>query len=758
MYKLILLLLLLPALSIAQHAHIAGTISTPDHQPIEYATIALKNATYATTSDSTGRFTLYIPPATYTLIATAINYKRYEQTIHLNPHDSLNLQLQLAPASLQEIVVTGTMKEVTKLNSPVPVEVYSSRYFTCNPTPSVFEALQNVNGVRPQINCNVCNTGDIHINGLEGPYTMILIDGMPIVSGLASVYGLTGIPTSLIDRVEIVKGPASTLYGSEAVGGLINVITRKPDKAPTLSFDIYSTSWLEHNADIAGRIRASDNVQSLIGLHFYNYANPIDHNKDNFTDVTLQDRISLFNSWHIKNNERHVLSLAARYFYEDRHGGEMQWKKIHRGGDQVYGESIYTNRWELFGGWRLPATENLMLRFSATGHDQNAAYGSTTFLARQNIGFAQLTWSKIMGLHGLLTGITYRYSWYDDNTPATAHADDLLRNQPTRTHLPGLFIQDEIAWNNRHTLLLGMRYDYNSIHGSILTPRINYKCSTPDNSSVLRIGLGNGYRVAHVFTEDHAALTGAREVVFPEAIQPERSWNVNLNYVRRFYFRNNSAGIDATAFFTRFSNKIIPDYDTDPNKIIYTNLTGYAISRGISLNIDMTLSDAFTLLAGATAMEVYQVRDQQKTDQLFTEKFSCVWNISYHLGNSRLKIDYTGNVYGPMRLPLLSDVDPRRAHSPWWSIQNLQLTYRVGERLEIYSGIKNLLNWTPAKGSPFIIARAHDPFDRHVQFDQFGLPRITTENPYGLTFDPTYVYAPNQGIKGFLGVRIIARE
>src|SRR5690606_5546059 len=159
----------------------------------------------------------------------------------------------------------------------------------------------------------------------------------------------------------------STLYGSEAVGGLINVITRKPDKAPTLSFDIYSTSWLEHNADIAGRIRASDNVQSLIGLHYYNYANPIDHNKDNFTDVTLQDRISLFNSWHIKNNERHVLSLAARYFYEDRHGGEMQWKKIHRGGDQVYGESIYTNRWELFGGWRLPATENLMLRFSATG-------------------------------------------------------------------------------------------------------------------------------------------------------------------------------------------------------------------------------------------------------------------------------------------------------------------------------------------------------------------------------------------------------
>ena len=105
------------------------------------------------------------------------------------------------------------MKEVSRLESPVPVEVYSPVFFKANPTPSIFESLQNVNGVRPQLNCNVCNTGDIHINGLEGPYTMILIDGMPIVSGLSTVYGLTGIPQALIERMEIVKGPASTLYG-----------------------------------------------------------------------------------------------------------------------------------------------------------------------------------------------------------------------------------------------------------------------------------------------------------------------------------------------------------------------------------------------------------------------------------------------------------------------------------------------------------------------------------------------------------------
>src|SRR5690606_28508903 len=115
---------------------------------------------------------------------------------------------------LNEVVISGTLKEVIKLDSPVPVEVYTSSFFNANPTPSIFEALQNINGVRPHLNCNICNTGDIHINGLEGPYTMILIDGMPIVSGLSTVYGLSGIPQSLIDRVEIVKGPASMLYGS----------------------------------------------------------------------------------------------------------------------------------------------------------------------------------------------------------------------------------------------------------------------------------------------------------------------------------------------------------------------------------------------------------------------------------------------------------------------------------------------------------------------------------------------------------------
>lgn len=110
-----------------------------------------------------------------------------------------------------------------------------------------------------------------------------------------------------------------------------------------------------------------------------------------------------------------------------------------------------------------------------------------------------------------------------------------------------------------------------------------------------------------------------------------------------------------------------------------------------------------------------------------------------------------------MRLPLLSDADPRSEYSPWWSIQNIQLTRKFKNGIEIYGGVKNLLNWTPNKGNPFIIARANDPFDKQVIFDPKGTPMVTPENPYGLKFDPTYVYAPNQGIRGFLGLRYTLR-
>ena len=725
---------------------ITGKTST-NGDALPYVNVYLKGTQKGAVSNDDGVFSFKnVLPGKYTIIASFTGYQTQKRSIVVSESKDVTINFNLPESELlDEVVVTGTLKAVSRLDSPVPVEVYSTAFLKKNPTPNIFEALQNVNGVRPQINCNVCNTGDIHINGLEGPYTLVLIDGMPIVSGLSTVYGLSGIPNSLIEQIEIVKGPASSLYGSEAVGGLINIITKLPENAPRFFADSYATGWGEVNLDIGFNTRVGKKANLLFGVNYFNYNNPIDNNGDNFTDLTLQNRISVFQKWNFKRKENRVLSLAGRVFYEDRWGGEMQWNSNFRGGNEIYGESIYTKRGELLGKYQLPIKEKVMFQFSYTDHDQNSVYGDTAFLAQQKIGFGQFTWDKSLKNHDLLFGAAARYNYYNDSTPATLGADEVV--------IPSVFAQDEIKISKKNTLLLGARYDYDKRHGNIFTPRIAYKFKpTPDD--VFRVNAGTGFRVVNIFTEEHAALTGARDVIIAEALKPERSVNINLNYLKKFYTKSGSIiGLDISTWYTHFSNLILPDYETNPNQIIYDNLDGKAVTKGISVNLDAIVTSGVKLLVGGTIQDVSQTENGIKERQILTESFTGTWAATYKNYKYNLSVDYTGNIYGPMRLPLLSDLDPRSQNSPVWSIQNIQLTFDGLENLEIYGGVKNLLNWTPNKGNPFIIARANDPFDKDVTFDNNGNAQVTPDNPYGLTFDPTYVYAPNQGIRAFLGLR-----
>lgn len=731
------------------------------NQELAFASISVLKTKTGAVTDSSGVYQINgLSAGEYFIKASAVGYLPLTQKVSLTDSQQVTIDFFLTADknSLNEVVITGTMKEVSRLESPVPVEVYSPAFFRKNPTPSVFDALQNVNGVRPQLNCNVCNTGDIHINGLEGPYTMILIDGMPIVSGLSSVYGLSGIPNALIERVEIVKGPASSLYGSEAVGGLINIITKKPQNAPVFSGDVFATSWQEINTDLGFKFNAGKKASVLTGINYFKYANRIDNNNDNFTDVTQQDRISVFQKWNFDRKENRLFTVAARYNYEDRWGGDVVWDKSFRGGDQRYAESIYTRRWELIGNYQLPVKEKMLFAFSYTDHDQNSVYGNTLYLAKQKIAFSQLTWDKKINNHDLLAGAALRYTYYDDNTPATELKNG-LQNHPDKVYLPGIFVQDEIALAKKHKLLAGFRYDYNSVHGNIITPRLAYKWTINDQN-IIRLNAGTGFRVVSLFTEEHAALTGARDVVVTEELQPERSYNANLNYIKKIYFDNGGIiNLDASAWYTHFNNQILPDYLTDPTKIIYSNLDGYAVSRGISANIDMAFPNGLKIIAGGSLLDVFSKNTnngipEYKTRPLLAEKWTGTWSVSYLFNKLKTAVDYTGNIYGSMRLPTLGPTDPRSGYSPVWSLQNIQLTYSGNKKYEIYAGVKNLLNWTPGKNEPFLISRSRDPFDKNVQYDPAGKVLATSENPYALKFDPSFVYAPNQGIRGFLGVRL----
>ena len=736
-----------------QQSSLSGYIMV-GKKAVEAASVRIKQGA-GVLSDSMGFFSLKnLKPGSYSVLFSRVGYINQTKTISLKDGEEklLNIELTEADGNMNEVVVTGTLKEVKRMESPVPVEVYSPAFFRKNPTPNIFDALQNVNGVRPQLNCNVCNTGDIHINGLEGPYTMVLIDGMPIVSSLSTVYGLSGIPNSLVERIEIVKGPASSLYGSEAVGGLINIITKKPANAPAFSVDVFSTTWQEFNIDAGFKFKAGAKLTALTGINYFKYGNIIDHNKDNFTDVTLQDRISVFQKWNLDRKNSRLFTIAARYFKEDRWGGDVNWNKSFRGGDSIYGESIYTNRSELLSNYQLPTKEKMLLSFSYNNHHQDSRYGTVSYIARQRIAFAQLTWDKTLKNHDLLAGTALRYTFYDDNSPATSNSSG--KNSPQKVWLPGVFLQDEITISPKHKLLLGIRYDYNTDHGNIYTPRLAYKWSINKNN-IVRLNAGTGFRVVNLFTEDHAALTGARTVEIKNELKPEKTYNINLNYLKKIFAGSGTfIGLDITSWYTYFNNRIIGDYDSDPNKIIYNNLTGFAQSKGVSANADITFSNGIKLLGGVTFQDVSTVNAGIKQHQILTEKFTGTWALSYKIKKIDLAIDYTGNIYGPMRLPLLGPTDPRKPNSSAWSLQNIQFVYTGIKKVELYAGVKNLLNFTPARGNPFIIARTDDPFDKKVQFSADGKVIATADNPYGLTFDPNYMYAPNQGLRGFFGVRI----
>lgn len=314
-------------------------------------------------------------------------------------------------------------------------------------------------------------------------------------------------------------------------------------------------------------------------------------------------------------------------------------------------------------------------------------------------------------------------------------------------------MQDEYKLHSDHEILTGLRLDHHRDHGPILTPRFAWKWKT-SSRSVFRLNIGTGFRVVNLFTEDHAALTGARKVVITEDLKPERSINVNMHYSQRFRLSGWSGNIEASLWHTRFSNRILPDYDSDPNMIFYRNLRGRSISRGISTNLEMQKGNRLRWMLGITWQDVFNKESgASKFRPMLVENWSGVWLFSVTFPRWRTTLDYSGSIYGPMRLPLLSEWDPRASTSPVWSQQQMQLSKKIGKG-EVYLGIRNLLNWTPIRQTPFLIARAHDPFDKKLNYDANGKILATAENPFALSFDPTYMYAPNQGRRFYLGFRI----
>jgi len=744
--KNILLFISFFPLGLLAQKQVSGYVYDDNGRPLPRANILAAGSREATTTDTSGFFRLRT--ASSSLKISHIGYHS-QQLNNIDTDTLLDIRMQMAIDMLRLIVVREGLDE------PVSVTRVSAADMQQNGACILMEGIQQTPGLRSQNQCNVCGTTEIRINGMDGPYTQVLIDGMPIVSGLGSVYAMQSIPVSMIERLEITRGPADAFLGSEAMGGSINIITRKTSGSPRFSVHAGSSSRLENILEAGGKFSIQNKVHVLLMSSWQQFGLRIDRNKDGFTDIPLYNRLGGAVKVTVPSARSAGLQLFARYVFEDRLGGQMHWTRADRAGDKVYAESIYTSRWEATGKWNLPLKENVELGFSYADHRQNSAYGNSFFLAWQRNLYSYAQYKKHLGRFMLNPGIVLRYNYYDDNTPATqTEVNGTFNNNPEKHLIPGGFFTLKYQKRPHWVTSAGLRYEYHPVHRHILSPRLALKYFLNYDHEI-SMSAGRGFRAVQIFTEDHSALSGYRNVVFSAQLRPESSWNASLSYKGLIYLKRDARlRYELSGWYTWFTNKIIADYDSNPDEIRFSNLDGSMHNTGVSLELCYTFLRGLDLELGGTGNYVYINDAQLQSTPLYTPFFSGNYKLSYNIQKIRTEIAFFGQVFSPMRMPMAGTLDPRPAYSPWYQLSNLQLTHNWPRRsLEFYIGIRNLFDYLPSRHIDFLIAGAGDPFDKNVQTDAGGNTIPSAGNPYGLSFDPSYTYALMSGIQCSFGLR-----
>lgn len=646
--------------------------------------------------------------------------------------------------NLREFVYTGTLKELRKDDFAIPVEIYPQSYFLKSNVTNLSQAMTMISGLQANLDGSIDGASDIEINGQEGVYSLVTIDGLPVSGGNNGTYGLEGISMAIIDRIEVIKGPASTVYGSDAVAGVVNVITKSTERTPKFFGDVRYSTYNELNAETGFNIKA-EKASGIITANLYQMGSRWDKDHDGYTDMPLTTRGSLFTKWTFRNRYKKLSSIYGRYIYEDRMGGQLAYSRRWFGSDSIYGERIHTNRFEVFGNFLLPVRkENVSLQLSYTDHFQRAWYGYNPFNNHERNGRVQLLYdNKVGGISEMMVGAMYKLYWYQDNISDVDSASGAVH--PLINHFAAVFLQDMIHLNPQNEILAGIRYEYNSLYkGNAICPRFDYKWNSAKKVDFVRFGLGSGFRTPNVFSDDRYAFTNNKRIIISGDIKTELSYGAHLSYERKIDAKGHF-NIEANGFFNTIINKIEVDIHSRPDAVIYTNDGSYNISTGVNVNMDVNFRFPLSAHIGMTGMLNRDISQDGSGHYVYSDvinapAFTANYMLSYAFKKAGLSIDWTGLINSPMYLNTVYG-DDRAQRSPWYCLMNLQMTKKFKFGLDIYAGGSNLLNFRPQN----LILRGNDPFNKYVN--------DLDNNPHNYRFDASYIYAPNQGVKGYIGLR-----
>lgn len=603
----------------ASDANIIGHVldkKTGEH--LSYITIALKGTTIGTVTDATGHYFLKnLPEGNFVLEASSVGYKTISRNVSLRKGKTLeeNFELEEDAVALDGVVVSANRSVTKRRLAPTLVNVVDMKMFENTNSPTLSQGLNFQPGVRVETNCQNCGFQQVRINGLDGPYTQILIDSRPIFSALSGVYGLEQIPANMIERVEVMRGGGSALFGSSAIAGTINIITKEP---------LRNSGQLTHTLTSIGGSSSFDNNTSLnaslvtdnhrAGLYVFGqnrHRDAYDHDGDGYSEMPkLKNQTVGFRSF-LKTSTYSKLTFEYHHLQEFRRGGNLLNRPPHEAdiAEQIQ-HSI--NGGGLKFDYFAPNEKHRLTVYTSAQHtdrdsyygskkDQNA-YGKTTDLTF--IGGSQYVYSfgKCLFMPADLTaGLEYNR----DNLK-----DDMWgynRYTKQTVNIGSAFLQNE--WKNeKWSILLGGRLDkHNLINHVIFSPRANLRFN-PSEDINLRLSYSSGFRAPQAFDEDlHIENVGGTVSMIERAknLKEEKSQSFSASADMYHRFGAFQVNFLVEGFYTRLSDVFVLENIGERDGILIKERRNGSGAKvlGLSMEGKMAYLSLFQLQAGVTLQQ-----------------------------------------------------------------------------------------------------------------------------------------------------------
>ena len=733
-YFAILFLLLTNAL---RSQNLTGKVTDENGVALEGASVYWMDTNSGTITEKDGRFSLPVPiGGTAALVTSFVGYVS-DTLAYVGQSE---LQVQLKESQLLDEVIVKDRQEGTFISTvnAIKTEVITStelKKAACCDLAGCFETQLTVD---PQVTNVVTNAKELRIAGLSGVYNQVLVDGLPMIQGLSYTYGLTSIPGPLVSNIFVAKGANSVLQGYESISGQINVITKDPDLQAPLFLNAYVNSFGERqlNADASFKLGGWKN---LLALHTVQPAQKVDRDEDDFLDVPLLRRYLISNKLKYGKEQEWGWSseITLRFLQEQRTGGQSQFDPDQdRGSSSVYGQSVDLHQPEIQArtNYRFDDHHSFSLLLSGFHQNQNSWFGTVDYQARQTNLYTnfQYEWSYAKQ-NTFRTGISYRHLdlkedlAFSQNVLNRTYAGQYHRQE----QIPGFYAENSLELlEGKLSWMVGVRGDVHNQFGFQLAPRTLVKYSL-NEQTVIRANVGKGWRTANLFSENINLLVSSRDIIFAEALDPEKATNFGVNLTRKIDDATTVGYWSADFYHTNFQNQIFPDYDQDPTKAVIRNYRGTSISNSIQIEGGLRFRKTMDIKLGYNFLDVYRKRDGVKQVLPFNSRHKLLSVFGYRPQSDKFQLDGSVHWYGPQRLPLTQS-NPEGLRRPEFSedffMVNAQFTYRFAA-LEMYLGCENIFDFRQLR------------------------PILSWEDPFGPYFDTSSVWGPTRGREFYLGVR-----